>query len=45
VLRVVPPVLIGCTTTYLAFHWITDVLAGLVLGLLLERLLARVIKP
>jgi membrane-associated phospholipid phosphatase len=45
VLRVVPPVLVSGATTYLAFHWATDVLAGLALGLLLDRLLARVIKP
>jgi hypothetical protein len=41
-LRVVPPVIVFCTTTYLSFHWITDSIAGLFLGLLLTRLLARV---
>ncbi|MFI5932545.1 phosphatase PAP2 family protein [Actinoplanes sp. NPDC051494] len=41
-LRVVPPVVVFITTTYLAFHWITDSIAGLLLGLLLARLLSRV---
>jgi membrane-associated phospholipid phosphatase len=44
-LRLVPPVLVSCTVTYLAFHWLTDVLAGLALGLLLDRLLARLMAP
>ena len=43
-LRVVPPVLVSATVTYLAFHWVTDVLAGLALGLLLDRLLTRLIR-
>ena len=41
-IRVVPPVIVFCTTTYLAFHWITDSVAGLLLGLVLTRLMARV---
>jgi membrane-associated phospholipid phosphatase len=41
-LRIVPPVIVFCTTTYLAFHWITDSVAGLLLGLVLTRLMARV---
>ena len=41
-LRVLPPVIVFCTTTYLAFHWITDSVAGLFLGLVLTRLMARV---
>jgi membrane-associated phospholipid phosphatase len=41
-LRVLPPVLVFVCTTYLGFHWITDSVAGLLLGLLLDRLLARV---
>jgi len=40
--RVLPPVLVFTATTYLGFHWLTDSVAGLVLGLLLDRLLARV---
>ena len=40
--RVLPPVIVFCTTTYLSFHWITDSVAGLFLGLILTRLMARV---
>ncbi len=41
-LRVLPPVIVFGTTTWLAYHWITDSVAGLLLGLILTRLLARV---
>jgi membrane-associated phospholipid phosphatase len=41
-LRVVPPVVLFVTTVYLSFHWLTDSIAGLLLGLLLYRLLFRV---
>jgi membrane-associated phospholipid phosphatase len=41
-LRIVPPAVVFCTTTYLSFHWITDSVAGLFLGLVLTRLMARV---
>jgi membrane-associated phospholipid phosphatase len=41
-IRVVPPAVVFCTTTYLAFHWITDSVAGLLLGLPLARLLTRI---
>jgi membrane-associated phospholipid phosphatase len=41
-LRVLPPAIVFCTTTWLAFHWITDSVAGLLLGLILTRLLTRV---
>jgi membrane-associated phospholipid phosphatase len=41
-LRVLPPAIVFVTTTWLAFHWITDSVAGLLLGLILTRLLARV---
>ncbi|MDT4992248.1 MAG: hypothetical protein QOH97_2140 [Actinoplanes sp.] len=41
-LRGLPPAILFGTTTYLAFHWITDSVAGLLLGLVLTRLLARV---
>ena len=41
-LRVLPPAIVFVTTTWLAFHWITDSAAGLLLGLILTRLLARV---
>jgi membrane-associated phospholipid phosphatase len=41
-IRVLPPAIVFCTTTYLAWHWITDSVAGLLLGLLLTRLLSRI---
>jgi membrane-associated phospholipid phosphatase len=41
-LRILPPVIVFGTTTYLSFHWITDSIAGLFLGLVLTRLMARV---
>ena len=41
-LRAVPPAIVFCTTTYLAYHWITDSVAGLFLGLVLTRIMARV---
>ncbi|MBQ1068992.1 phosphatase PAP2 family protein, partial [Micromonospora sp. D75] len=42
VVRVVPPAVVFCTTVYLGWHWLTDSIAGLLLGLLLDRLLRRV---
>jgi membrane-associated phospholipid phosphatase len=42
ILRILPPIVVFCTTTYLAFHWITDSIAGLFLGVVLTRLMARV---
>jgi membrane-associated phospholipid phosphatase len=41
-LRVVPPAVLCLTTVYLGYHWLTDTVAGLLLGLLLDRLLHRV---
>lgn len=41
-LRLGPPLIVGFVTTYLGFHWITDTVAGLVAGLLLDRLLRRI---
>lgn len=40
-IRVVPVVVVCATVTYLGFHWLTDAVAGLLLGLALDRLLAR----
>ncbi|TCB99025.1 phosphatase PAP2 family protein [Micromonospora zingiberis] len=40
--RIVPPAVVLCTTTYLGWHWLSDSVAGLMLGLLLDRLLHRV---
>lgn len=42
VIRIVPPLVVLTTTTYLGWHWLTDSVAGLLLGLLLDRLLHRV---
>lgn len=41
VVRIVPPVVVLFTTTYLGWHWLTDSVAGLLLGLLLDRILHR----
>ena len=41
-LRVLPPAIVLVTTTYLSWHWITDSVAGLFIGLVLARILARV---
>jgi membrane-associated phospholipid phosphatase len=42
VLRYAVPLVVLFTTTYLSFHWLTDGLAGLVVGLFLDRVLERV---
>lgn len=41
-IRVVPVVVVFGTTVYTGFHWLTDSVAGVLLGLVLTRLLARV---
>ncbi|WP_431882772.1 phosphatase PAP2 family protein [Micromonospora gifhornensis] len=41
-IRIVPPAVVLCTTTYLGWHWLSDSVAGLLLGLLLDRILHRV---
>jgi membrane-associated phospholipid phosphatase len=41
-LRILPPVIVFVITTYLGFHWLTDSIAGLFAGLLLDRALRRV---
>jgi membrane-associated phospholipid phosphatase len=40
-LRFAPPAIVFVTTVYLNFHWVTDSIAGLLLGVVLDRLLAR----
>ncbi len=40
-MRVVPPLIVLVTTTYLGYHWVTDGLAAVTLGLLLDRLIHR----
>ena len=44
-LRVLPPAIVFTTTTYLGFHWLTDSVAGLLLGVLLTRLMSRWLVP
>jgi membrane-associated phospholipid phosphatase len=41
-IRYLPPAVLSVTTVYLSFHWLTDTVAGLFLGLLLYRLIMRV---
>ena len=41
-LRVVPPVVVFASTTYLGYHWVSDDVAGVLLGVVLDRLLRRV---
>ncbi|MEU4160364.1 phosphatase PAP2 family protein [Actinoplanes sp. NPDC026670] len=41
-IRVVPVVIVFVTTVYLGYHWITDSVAGVLLGLVLARLLERI---
>jgi membrane-associated phospholipid phosphatase len=41
-LRIAPPAIVFVTTIYLNFHWLTDSLGGLLLGVFLDRLLSRV---
>lgn len=40
--RYLPAVILFCTTVYTGFHWLTDSVAGLLLGLVLARLMARI---
>jgi membrane-associated phospholipid phosphatase len=40
-LRVGPPVALCATNAYLGFHWVTDILAGVLLGILLDRIVYR----
>ncbi|WP_030441159.1 phosphatase PAP2 family protein [Actinoplanes subtropicus] len=40
--RVVPVVILFVTTVYTGFHWLTDSIAGVLLGLFLARLIERV---
>ncbi|MEQ4302671.1 phosphatase PAP2 family protein [Plantactinospora sp. B6F1] len=41
-IRIAPPAIVFCTTIYLGWHWLTDSVAGLLLGLVLGRILDRV---
>jgi uncharacterized membrane protein YkvA (DUF1232 family) len=42
VVRVGPAVLVVVTTTYLGFHWLTDDAAGILLGVLIDRVIVRI---
>jgi membrane-associated phospholipid phosphatase len=42
VLRIVPPAILTITTVYLGFHWLSDTVAGILLGTFLWRLIGRV---
>jgi membrane-associated phospholipid phosphatase len=44
-LRFAPPVLVAVANVYLGYHWITDMLAGICLGVLIDRLIARTPWP
>jgi membrane-associated phospholipid phosphatase len=41
-LRIAPPAIVFVTTIYLNFHWLTDSIAGLLLGVFIARLIDRV---
>jgi membrane-associated phospholipid phosphatase len=41
-LRVLPVVIVFVTTVYTGFHWLTDSVAGLLLGVVLARLVERI---
>jgi hypothetical protein len=41
VLRLAPPTAVCCTVTYLNYHWLTDSVVAVLLGLFLQRLLNR----
>ncbi len=40
--RIVPVVIVFCTTIYTGFHWLTDSVAGVLIGLVLARLIERI---
>jgi membrane-associated phospholipid phosphatase len=43
-LLLAPPIILSVTTVYLGFHWLTDTVAGILLGLLLDRLVRRIAR-
>jgi membrane-associated phospholipid phosphatase len=43
--RWAPPAIVTVTGSYLGHHWLTDMVAGLMVGVLIDRLLARVPWP
>lgn len=42
-MRIAPPVIVFCTTIYLGFHWLTDNVAAVFLGLFITRIVTRII--
>jgi len=42
---VAPPIIVFATTVFLSYHWVTDDIAGVFLGLFLARLYARIPFP
>jgi len=42
VIRIAPPVILAVTTVYLGYHWLSDTLAGIMLGSLLWRVIGRI---
>jgi len=43
--RWLPPIVVGFTSTYLGYHWLTEMFAGLCLGVLIDRAIARTPWP
>jgi membrane-associated phospholipid phosphatase len=44
-LRFAVPIVVGFTATYLSYHWFTDMVAGLCIGVLIDRIIARTPWP
>lgn len=42
--RLAPPVIVFCTTIYLNFHWLTDNLAAIAIGLFIDRIIHRLYR-
>jgi membrane-associated phospholipid phosphatase len=43
-LRIAPPIIVFCTTIYLNHHWLTDNLAAVAIGLLIDRIIHRLYR-
>jgi membrane-associated phospholipid phosphatase len=41
-IRTVPVVVVSLTTVYLGYHWLTDTVAGILLGVFLHRVMVRI---